>query len=45
VTFPREELPAELREEFAHWDKAGADAWKLIAQWEAEEGSDPETLA
>ena len=27
---------AELREEFAFWDRAGADAWQFIAQWEAE---------
>ncbi len=36
---------AELREEFTFWDRAGAEAWQLIAKWEAEEGSDPESLA
>ncbi len=45
VTLPDTESPSFLRDEFTAWDKAGADAWSRIAQWEAEENCDPETLA
>lgn len=40
-----QEMPAEMRQEFAAWDRVGAEAWKLIAEWEDEEGHGPETLA
>lgn len=40
-----QEMPAEMRQEFSAWDRAGADAWKLITEWEDQEGHGPETLA
>ncbi len=45
VTLLRRELPTEMGQEFAEWDRAGAEAWGLIAEWEREEGQVPETLA
>ena len=45
ITLPHRDLNLDMREEFKMWDKAGDKAWDLIAQWEAEEGSDPEKLA
>ena len=35
------ETLASLRDEFVAWDKAGADAWRLIDQWEKEEAVEP----
>jgi hypothetical protein len=31
------DVPAELKSEFAQWDKASDEAWTLMEQWEAEE--------
>ena len=46
TVIPRpQDMPAEMRQEFGAWDRAGADAWKLISEWEEEEGHGPETLA
>jgi len=30
-----------LAPEFAEWDAAGSDAWKMIDAWEKEEGVEP----
>ena len=37
ITISSRALPVELTEEFADWDRAGQDAWKLIEEWEREE--------
>jgi len=31
------DVPAELKSELDHWDKASDEAWAMIEQWEAEE--------
>lgn len=31
----------QMAAEFAVWDAAGADAWKMIDAWEKEEGVEP----
>ena len=36
ISFPAAELPQELQEEFAAWDRASADAWAMMDTWEAE---------
>lgn len=45
ITLSLRELPTEMDQEFVAWDRAGAEAWRLIAEWEREEGQSPETLA
>ena len=31
------DVPADLKSELEHWDKASDEAWAMIEQWEAEE--------
>jgi hypothetical protein len=31
------EIPADLREEFAAWERASDEAWAMIDDWEKEE--------
>lgn len=38
IVLSPEPLPAELRADFAAWDRAGDEAWAMIDDWELEAG-------
>jgi hypothetical protein len=37
VVAPAAEVPAELREEFAAWERASDEAWAMIEDWERQD--------